>query len=56
MFSFSVEQDGRSRVKPGEQANTEFEEGACWQQRSNQADDEWKVIILRYQPAIIQLN
>ena len=44
MFSFSVQQDGRSWVKPGEQANTELEEGGPWQQRSNQANDEWKVI------------
>ena len=46
MFSFSVQQDGRSRIKLGEQANTELEEGARWQQRSNQADNEWKVILL----------
>lgn len=42
----SVKQDGGSGVKPGEQANTEPEEGGGRKQGSNQANDERKVKIL----------
>ena len=45
----SVKQDGGSGVKPGEQANTEPEEGGGRKQGSNQANDERKVKIL-HQP------
>ena len=49
IFSLSVKQDGDSGVKPGEQANTEPEEGGGGQQGIDQADDERKVISLQLQ-------
>ena len=49
IFSPSVKQDGGAGVEPGEQANTEPEEGGGGKQGSNQADDERKVIKILHQ-------
>ena len=54
IFSLSVKQDGDSGVKPGEQANTEPEEGGGGQQGSDQADDERKVNSLQLQLQLLQ--